>query len=209
MNVTMTPTNKIAVIGPTQSGKTCLAVGLFATNTNGFTIEPVDADAASYLAALKRSVSKGVWPDATNQGTDKEVRFDFLKKGKDPIRVAFPEYAGEILSSDEAFKDFANKHFKDLSGVVLLLNPGATAFQPGNSELLEDAMLQYKKVLSFLRDENNGSNGAYVAITVTAADRIKGDLKGKLESFDQSVKELSNTLSTSGFRWKRFNVTIT
>ncbi len=209
MNATTTPTNKIAVIGPTQSGKTCLAVGLLATNTRDFTIEPVDEDGRSYLAELKSCIARGVWPDSTNLGTTKEVRFDFLKRGKDPIRVALPEYAGEILSSDEAFKRFANEHFKDLSGVVLLLNPGAAAFQSNDPELLEDTMRQYSKVLSFLRDENNGSHNAFVALTVTAADRIKGDLKGKLETFNQSIEELSNTLRTSGVRWKRFEVSIT
>lgn len=209
MNATTTPTSKIAVIGPTQSGKTCLAVGLSLTNTRDFTIKPADVDGKSYLDELKSCIARGVWPDSTNLGTMKEVRFDFFKTGKDPIRVALPEYAGEMLSSDEAFKRFANEHFKDLSGVVLLLNPGATAFQANIPELLEDTMQQYEKVLSFLRDENNGSHNAFVALTVTAADRIKGDLKGKLETFNQSIEELSNTLRTSGVRWKRFEVSIT
>ena len=206
---TNTSALKIAVIGPTQSGKTCLAVGLSATNTSDFTIEPVDVDGSSYLDNLRAGFAKGGWPDPTNKGTTKEIRFDFLKKGKPPIRVSFPEFAGEMLASDEEFKEFANEHFRNLSGVVLLLNPGAEAFQSGDPRRLGDAMSQYKRVLSFLRDENNGSRDAFVALTITAEDRMKGDLAGKLEVFDRSVEELANTLKTSGFRCEKFKVTIT
>ncbi len=33
---------KIVVVGPTQSGKTCLAAGLFSISTSDFTIEPAN-----------------------------------------------------------------------------------------------------------------------------------------------------------------------
>lgn len=208
-------TPKIAVIGPSQSGKTCLAVGLFSTSTPGFTIEAVDRDGRIYLDGLKAGLAqdkdkKGVWPAANIKGYRQEIRLDFQKPGKDPIRVAFPEYAGELLNTEEEFKDFANAHFRDLSGVVLLVNPGAKAFQSGQRELA-DAIAQYKRVIDFLKNPNNGSNEAFVALTVTAADRLVGDLQGKLEAFSQCVEEISNTLNTSGFKgkWKRFDVTIT
>ena len=135
---------KIAVIGPTQSGKTCLAVGLFSTNTSGFTIQSVDEDGRAYLSDLKialrpqkdeqGNMRPGVWPEASNLGTDKELRFDFLKKGKDPIRVELPEYSGEMLRS-EKFVKWANAHLRGLSGVVLLINPGAEAFQSGDQRI--------------------------------------------------------------------------
>ena len=208
MNTTTKSEQKIAVIGPTQSGKTCLAVGLYSTSTNGFTIEPVESQ-GNYLGSLKAGFANGVWPDPTNKSTVKDVRLDFCKEGKAPVRVSFPEFAGETLASPEEFKAFANAHLRDLDGVVLLINPGAEAFQSGKAQLLEDAMAQYKRVLSFLRDENSGSHKAFVALTVTAADRIAGDLAGKLEPFTRSVEELANTLTTSGFRWKRFDVTVT
>ena len=209
MRTETVPDKKIAVIGPTQSGKTCLAVGLFSTSTRDFTIETVDQDGSSYLQSLKAGFAQGNWPDPTNKGTVKGIRFDFLKKGKDVIRVSFPEFAGELLASDEVFKEFANEHFRNLAGVVLLLNPGAEAFQSGDPRLLGDAISQYKRVLNYLRDENNGSRDAFIALTITAADRIKGDLADKLESFEHSVEEISNTLETSGFRWMRFDVTVT
>lgn len=210
--------HKIAVIGPTQSGKTCLAVGLFSTNTSGFTIQSVDEDGRAYLSDLKialrpqkdeqGNMRPGVWPEASNLGTDKELRFDFLKKGKDPIMVELPEYSGEMLRP-EKFVKWANAHLRGLSGVVLLVNPGAEAFQSGDQSILEDYMAQYDNVITYLRDPANGSNEALVALTVTAADRIDGDLKGKLDSFNERIMELSNTLKTSGFKWERFDVSIT
>ena len=209
---------KIAVIGPTQSGKTCLALGLFSTNTSGFTIQPVEEDGREYLANLKvgirpardehGNIRPGAWPEASNLGTYKALRFDFLKKGKKPIRVEIPEYSGEMLRP-EKFTEFANGHLRNLDGIVLLVNPGADAFQSGDQRVFEDYVAQYEQVLTYLRDPNNGSDKAFVALTVTASDRIKSDLQGKLDSFGECVSRLSNTLRTSGFRWKRFNVTIT
>lgn len=212
---------KIAVVGPTQSGKTCLAVGLVSTNTSGFTIQSVDEDGRAYLVDLKADLRPtkdeqgnqrpGVWPDASNLGTNKPLRFDFLKKGKQAIRVGFPEYSGEMLQPDR-FKAFANEHLRGLDGVVLLVNPGADAFQKRDQRIFEDYMAQYEHVLTFLRDPNNESDKAFVALTVTAADRISGDLKGKLDSFNECIQRLSNILNTSCFgekKWKRFDVTIT
>ena len=209
---------KIAVIGPTQSGKTCLALGLFSTNTSGFTIQPVEEDGREYLANLKvgirpardehGNIRPGAWPEASNLGTYKALRFDFLKKGKKPIRVEIPEYSGEMLRP-EKFTAFANGHLRNLDGIVLLVNPGADAFQSGDQRVFEDYVAQYEQVLAYLRDPNNGSDKAFVALTVTASDRIKSDLQGKLDSFGECVSRLSNTLRTSGFRWKHFNVTIT
>ena len=214
-----TDTNlKIAVIGPTQSGKTCLAVGLVSTNTSGFSIQSVDEDSRAYLADLKvdlrptkdehGNLRPGIWPGASNLGTNKALRFDFMKKGKRKIRVGFPEYSGEMLQPDK-FKPFANEHLRGLDGVLLLVNPGADAFQKCDQRVFEDYMAQYEHVLTFLRDPNNESDKAFVALTVTAADRINGDLQGKLDPFNECIQRLSNTLGTSGFNWKRFNVTVT
>ena len=202
-------TRKIAVIGPSQSGKTCLAVGLFATSTRGFTIEADERDCREYLDGLRAGIAKGDWPDATNKGTMKELRFIFQKKGKSPVDVSFNEFSGELLADEEQFKKFANAYLCKLSGVVLLANPGSAPFQSGDTLLLADTMAQYKRVISFLKDPNNGSDNAFVALTVTAADRITGDLEGKLDSFNETIVELSNTLGTSGFRWKRFDVSVT
>ena len=219
MNESSNEPKRIGVIGPTQSGKTCLAVGLFSTNTSGFTIETVGMGVQSYLSDLKAALQPGrddsgnrkagLWPAATNKGTKMDILLDFQKKGKAPIRVAFPEFSGELLADEETFRAFANQHLRDLSGVVLLMNPGADAFQSGDAKKLADAMTQYKRVVDFLKDPNNGSADAFVALTVTAADRLKGDLRGKLEAFNQTIEELSNSIGTAKLRCRRFNVSIT
>ena len=208
---------KIVVVGPTQSGKTCLAAGLFSISTSDFTIEPANEDARRYLSdltiTLRSSMDEqcGVWPEASDFSTDKSLSLDFLRKGKRPIRVDFPEYSGEMLQSDK-FLGWANEHLRGLKGVVLLVNPGAEAFQKGDQRLFEDVIAQYKHVLSFMRNPVNESHQSFVALTVTAADRINGgDLMAarKRTLFNECIRRISNTLETSGFRWKRFDVTIT
>lgn len=200
---------KIAVIGPTQSGKTCLALGLSATSTRGFTIEVDNIACCKYLDDLKVGIAKGDWPSANNKGPARQIRFTFQRKGKAPVDVSFAEFSGELLGDEDEFKDLANQVFRDQSGVVLLVNPGSDAFQKGDERLLADTMSQYKRAISFLKNPNNGSDSAFVALTVTAADRIHGDLAGKLDAFNRCVEEISNTLTTSGFKWKRFDVSVT
>lgn len=202
---------KIAVIGPTQSGKTCLAIGLFSTSTHGFTIATPNMDDRNYLVDRRKEIVGGEWPAANIKGRPHPLRFDFQKKGHDSITVTFPEFAGELLGTDEEFKALANEHFSDLSGVVLLINPGADAFQKGDTGLLEEAKTQYQRILSFLKDPNNGSDKAFVALTVTAADRLYGldaDLRGKDAAFRDCLEEIENTLSSSNFRWEKFFVSM-
>lgn len=195
---------KIAVIGPTQSGKTCLAVGLFSTSSRGFTIDVPDDKARNYLKERRKEIVQGHWPDPTNVGTSEDLRFDFHKRHRPDVRVEFTEFAGERLQDEESFKRFANRHFTELDGVVLLVNPGADAFQSGDPALLEDAKTQYHRILSFLHDPNNNSARAFVALTVTAADRIRGvraELRGRDAAFRDCLEEIENSLSAMEFRW--------
>ena len=211
MNAPTSTPPKIAVIGPSQSGKTCLAVGLAATSAHGFTIVPRDSSAAAYLSERKLEIAKRKWPAANLAGNEESIRLDFVKKGHTPVLVDFPDYGGEILRDENAFKAFANEYLRDLDGVVILLNPGAAAFQSGDETLREDYMNQYRRVVSFLTDKNNGSARAFVVLVVTAADRIApgGDLRGKRTVFEKSVKEVEDLVNSHSFHWKRFGVTIT
>ncbi len=211
MNAPSSAPPKIAVVGPSQSGKTCLAVGLAATSTHGFTIVPRDSSSAAYLSERKLEIASRKWPAANLAGNEESIRLDFVKKGHDSVLVDFPDYGGEVLRDENTFKAFANEHLRDLDGVVILLNPGAAAFQAGNETLREDYMNQYRRVISFLADKNSGSDKAFVALVVTAADRIAsgGDLRGNRSVFEKSVKEVESLVNSHSFRWKRFGVTIT
>ena len=202
---------RIAVIGPSQSGKTCLAVGLAATSTRNFTIQPRDNSATAYLDARKAEIAHKKWPAANLVGREEPIRLDFVSKGKPTVLVDFPEYGGEVLRDESTFKAFANQYLRDLDGVVILLNPGAEAFQSGDEALRLDAIAQYSRVLSFLSDPNSGSSKAFVALVVTAADRIApgGDLRNKSTVFSASAKEVENIVRSNSFRHKWFHVTIT
>lgn len=201
---------QIAVIGPTQSGKTCLAVGLFSTSTTRFTITTPNKDDQNYLVDRRRSIVSGIWPDANNKNPI-PLRFDFHRKGKEDITVVFSDYAGELHANTVEFKEFANRNFRNLSGVILLINPGADAFQSGDSKLLENIKAQYAGILDFIHDPHNGSADAFIALTVTASDRIHGpnaDLKGREAAFKDCLEGIENSLSSMGFRWKKFFVSM-
>ena len=202
---------RIAVIGPTQSGKTCLAVGLFSTSTRGFSIDVPQRAERNYLNDRRRGIVSGAWPAPNNKGAVQDVRFDFHKKHRPDVKVEIVDFAGELLADDESFKKVANEHFRGLDGVVLLVNPGADAFKGEDAALLEDAKTQYSRILSFLNDSNNNSKNAFVALTVTAADRIRGcgaDLYGKDEAFRDCLAGIENSLSSMDFKWKKFYVSM-
>ena len=211
MNTPDSTPPRIAVIGPSQSGKTCLAVGLYATSLHGFTIQPRDGSATTYLADRKVEITKRKWPGANLVGKKESIRLDFVKKGNAPVLLDVPEYGGEILQDENTFKAFANEYLRNLDGVLILLNPGAAAFQSEDATLREDYMIQYRRVVSFLTDKNNGSDRAFVALVVTAADRLApgGDLRRKRAVFDECAKEVENLVNSSSFRYKWFHVSIT
>ena len=207
------PQPKIAVIGPSQSGKTCLATGLSNVGRHGLKVHVPDSDIKGYLKEHTRELGNQKWPEATNPGTDKEIRLKFLARGQATM-VSFPEFAGELLADDEKFTAFANSHFRGLDGVALLVNPGAAAFRPRESrDAIIDYKTQYEKIIAYLGDPNNGAKKPIVALVVTAADRLQGDLKdGDAEGpalFRECLEGIENDLTARGFDWKRHDVTVT
>lgn len=202
---------KLAVLGPSQSGKTCLAVGLSAVNMPGFTIEPGTRFDA-YLGNLKAELQKGRWPDPdlpdwAEKKDVREIALTFQKKGKEPIPVTFLGFAGERLQDPESFKSFSNQHLDGLDGAVVLVNPGADAFA-GDAKALEEARGHYKRLFARFQQ---AEKKPFVALVVTAADRIArdGDLADRKAAFEEFVCELFNSLRTGGIVCKRFSVTIT
>lgn len=203
---------KLAVLGPSQSGKTCLAVGLSAVNTAGYTVVPgaLNVD----LGKLTVDLENHHWPapnipDRAADTDVKEIALKLQKEGKKPIPLSFLEYAGERLQDPDAFKAFANKHLDGLDGAVVLVNPGADAFA-GDAAQRQKALEHYQRLFARLCEMDKKP---FVALTVTAADRLVpgGDLGGRAGAFNEFVEQLENTLKTSPLRkrWKRFGVTIT
>ena len=203
---------KLAVLGPSQSGKTCLAVGLSAVNTAGYTVEPGGANVD--LGKLTVDLENHHWPapnipDSAADTDVKEIALKLQKKGKDPIPLSFLEYAGERLQTPDTIKDFANKYLDGIDGAVVLVNPGAEAFA-GDAAQRQKALEHYQQLFARLCDMDKKP---FVALTVTAADRLVpgGDLGDRAETFNEFVEQLKNTLKNSPLRkrWKRFDVTIT
>lgn len=206
---------KIAVLGPRQSGKTCLAAGLSAVNTPGFTIQSGDNVSGELLAGIKaalQSKEKASWPPGNNTGDTNEINLVFQKTGKPPVPVTFLDFAGERIQTPEAFKEFAEKHLVGLSGAVVLVNPGADAFLDGGARARQEALSHYERLFAWFRDK--GSKPLFVALTVTASDRLEadGDLAGRKEAVEDFVGKLENILQTikiKGITCRRFSVTIT
>lgn len=200
---------KIAVLGPRQSGKTCLAAGLSAVNTPGFTVGATD-DSRKLLSGIKVALQGKAWPAGNNTGDTNEINLMFQKAGKAPIPVTFLDFAGERLQTPEAFKEFANKHLVGLSGAVVLVNPGSDAFLEGNARARQVALDCYDRLFAWFRD--SGQKPFFVALTITASDRLEadGDLAGRKDAVEDFVGQLENTLGTfQGVECRRFSVTIT
>ena len=200
---------KIAVLGPRQSGKTCLAAGLSAVNTPGFTVGATD-DSRKLLSGIKVALQGKAWPAGNNMDDTNEINLMFQKAGKPPIPVTFLDFAGERLQTPEAFKEFANKHLVGLSGAVVLVNPGSDAFLEGNARARQVALDCYDRLFAWFRD--SGQKPFFVALTITASDRLEadGDLAGRRDAVEDFVGQLENTLGTiQGVECRRFSVTIT
>lgn len=201
---------KIEVVGPSLSGKTCLAVGLYCTSRPDLVISTPDQEIRNYLEERTVKVKHHIFPEATLSELKNSIEFDFGMQGTS-VRVSFHEYPGEIFADDKKFTNFANANLCSREGVVLLVNPGAPAFQSGDPGLYENTVSQYEKIIDFLSHPNNnqGASKPLVALTVTASDRLAGDLKEKLSAFEECLGHLSHLLSNKGFEWMRYDVTIT
>ena len=201
------PQPKIAVIGPSQSGKTCLATGLYNVRARRLSVSAPNRESREYLEARTKELRNGGWPEATVPGTQLNILLDFHARGAS-TRVSFIGYAGELLARDETFIPFANEHFRGLDGVVLLVNPGADAF--ASKKRFGEYLAQYRRILDFLGNPNNGEKPR-VALVVTAADRLQGDLKDSevAARFRDCLEGIEAELSNRGFDAKTFEVTIT
>ncbi|MBR4612677.1 MAG: hypothetical protein IKO40_08175, partial [Kiritimatiellae bacterium] len=116
---------KLFVIGPSQSGKTCLAVGL--ANTfygktlfrRAFRAKAGGQESQLRLSNLTKMIEGEKWPEG-NIGKY-PLDFVFEKKGKTE-RFFFNDYKGEDSTSPAFLKELGELDNND--GVILLVNPG-------------------------------------------------------------------------------------
>ena len=240
---------KIFVLGPTQSGKTCLAVGLSATAygktlfRRAFEASANDAASRDHLRTLRKLLQSGKWPAGTT-GTD-ELEFGFRWKGGTKVVFSFQDYKGERSTDPARLKALGELGGED--GVILLVNPGfefryvvgpdGTSRLPNEVEStdpetvaalpvssaftdsplarawLEDEEDIYDRLVESLKTRNGEEKAVkpVVALAVTASDRLrrKGDLRNIRPRFEEFLARIATKLETAGFRWKRFDVSVT
>ena len=218
---------KIAVIGPTQSGKTCLAAGVYYVGTDNSEKLKVDVGEPQtkyWIKGIEKVINNQKWPGGNQKGSIDYIQFDFSENGKDTVRLEFVDVAGEIFGTVEhtkdvspadadarhkAFKEFANAHLRELKGVVLLVNPGAKYFERPEDSMKIKAV--YKDIINELDNVNSHNKKTLVALTITAADSLEylsPDRRNRFERFVEEIrKEICN--SKSQFECKKFYVSIT
>lgn len=198
MNSCKSDSNNLAIIGASGTGKTTLAVGLYATSTESFTVAPDGDETRKYLEIRKTSIEEGFWPAATNESENFDLRLRLHASGRQ-TDIVFREYMGERMERDP---NYIREVIGTPKSAMILFNPG----MPGLSKPeTRNRMLGNLKVIAqHLKD-----NGCIaVAFVVTASDRLTSDLAASREDFEAYASEVTNHLTNLGLDWKRFDVTV-
>ena len=137
---------KLVVLGPSQSGKTCLAVGLANTSygkelfKSAFVATAKGTTSREHLTNLRLMLDGAEWPGGTKDSKAKTLDFEFQWKN-DKVDFSFDDYNGENVTQ----KDFRVKleNLGEEDGVALLVNPGLSYSyveeQVGSPRLASDA----------------------------------------------------------------------
>ena len=118
---------KLVVVGPSQSGKSCLAGGLGKTSygkalfKSAFVATAKGNTSRDYITKLQLMLEGAVWPDATKDSKAKTIDFEFQSKNK-KVEFSFDDYNGENVTQKEFRKKLENLCEED--GVALLVNTG-------------------------------------------------------------------------------------
>lgn len=198
MNARKSDRNNLAIIGATSAGKTTLAVGLYATSTESFTVSPVGDETSKYLEIRKTNIEEGFWPAAGLAEDNVDIRLRLHASGNQ-VDIVFREYMGERMERDP---NYIRGVIGTPKSAMILFNPG----MPGLSQPeTRNRMLGNLKVIAqHLKD-----NGCIaVAFVVTASDRLSSDLAAFREDFEAYASEVTNHLTNLGLEWKRFDVTV-
>lgn len=197
MNGKKNDSNSLAIIGASGTGKTVLAVGLFATSTEEFTVSAVGDETRRYIEIRKTAMDDGHWPAATNQAENLDLRLRLHAGGRE-TDIVFREYMGERMEQP----DYLERVIGTPEAAMILFNPGMPGLR--NTESRNKMIDNIKAIVQHLKDHKC----AAIALVVTASDRLASDLAGFRDEFETHVTEVTNHLGTLGIGWKRFDVTV-
>lgn len=197
MSAKKNDSNNIAIIGASGTGKTTLAVGLYATSSPEFTVSPVGEETRKYIEIRQSTIEEGYWPAATNEAENLDLRLRLHAGGKE-TDIVFREYMGECMEQPN--------YIQDVIGVpkaaMILFNPGMPDLK--SAERRNMLIGNLKVIAQHLKD----NQCAAVAFVVTASDRLTSDLAEFRDEFEEYVSEVTNHLGTLGLNWKRYDVTV-
>ena len=189
---------KLVLIGHPQSGKTSLATGLYATNQEEFTVAAHDENTKIFMISTKTNMENHQWPQKTGLGSIFDLNFKISSQGKDAL-ISFAEYPGELMKKPTFFEDV----LKQPDGVLILLNAGAPQLRDSleRNKMLAD----FDKCIMYLC---NLPNHPAIAFVVTASDRLKSDLKGWADQFEEYATFIKNKLGNNKCQSERFDVSV-
>ncbi len=190
---------QLVLIGHPGAGKTVLAAGLFAMNNKRFSVEGTNSETITFANNVKTILQKGEWPAPTAKSRPQKLEFKmFYNKHQDSI--SFDEYAGENVLYPNYFKDFFNPA---PVGAIILLNP---SFIVAKDQLSQNKQItSLKNSIAYL---SGLSNPPPIAFVITAADRLKTDLKDRVSEFEKYVCEIENSLKAHKANYKTFYVSV-
>jgi len=193
--------NNLAIIGASGTGKTVLAVGLYATSTEEFTVSPIGDETSKYLEIRKTSIEEGFWPAATNESENFDLCLRLHAAGKQ-ADIVFREYMGERMEKDP---NYIRAVIGTPKSAMILFNPGMPGLAKPETR---NRMIGNLKVIA----QHLKENGCIaVAFVVTASDRLApdSDLAAFKQDFESYAAEVTNHLTNLALDWRRFDVTVT
>lgn len=211
-NVPLNPNKRFVLVGHTGAGKTVLAAGLYATfsRSKSLSVEAADEPTKQLANNFKSILETGTWPAATT-GAAQKLCFR-IAHNRDAAELDFDEYMGERVGDVESYiRDI----LKEPNGVLLLMNPGGLQFQlkEGADDTQQELAVRRNKLLSDLKSIIDYlfklKTRPAVALVITAADRLKTDLKDFAPEFNRYVEEIETALDTRDKNWwRRFEVSV-
>lgn len=181
---------KLIVLGPSQSGKTCLAVGLANTSygkalfKSAFVATAKGTTSRAHLTNLRLMLEGAEWPGGTKDSKAKTLDFEFQWKN-DKVEFSFDDYNGENVTQ----KDFRIKleNLGEEDGVALLVNPGLSYSyveeKAGSPRLASDAEIV-----------NGKTDSGLPVLTASAFDDsplARKWLVGQEKIYEQLIEDLS------------------